>query len=204
MKKVGVGCRENKDGGGQGLKISPHRLLKAKLLLLVVLIIFPWFSACARDAKPLQPPLSLPFEMQKAGNKVETELRVIEHRGYLFDLQLMYKERDQVDRARVKKLAGAATIDKYGNLVEPGILILLRLKIEVVDDSGVKLMFEQEISELRLTSHGADSFDKRIAVVPLKPGRYRISVESLKDVPDLVGTPVIFRIGFYAKSTPIK
>ena len=173
-----------------------HAIMTGRWLSIFLLAFLPWLTACAKS--------NLPFEVQKAGNKVEIEYRAVEHRGYLFDLRLMYKEGDQVDRERVRKLAGRYEKDNNGKLIEPGVPILLRFKIDAIDDSGVQPMLEQEISELRMTSYGADSFDKRIAEVILKPGRYRISVESLKDVPELVGTPVIFRIGFYAKSTPIK
>jgi len=165
---------------------------------VLVLAFLPWLTACANA------PSSWPFEVQKAGNKVEVEFKAGEHRGYLFDLRLMYKEGDQVDRERVRKLAGRYEQDNNGKLIEPGVPILLRFKIDVIDDSGIKPMLDQVTSELRMTSHGADSFDKRIIEVPLKPGRYRISVESLKDVPELFGTPVIFRIGFNAKTTAIK
>lgn len=55
-------------------------------------------------------------------------------------------------------------------------------------------MFEQEISELRKTSDAADFFAKQIIELTLKPGHYRVSIESLKDVPELLGTPVIFQM----------
>lgn len=182
---------------------EPHAIATVRRLCIAMLAFLPWLSACANDAGPPKPPLSLPFEVQKAGNKVETELRVVEHRGYIFALLFMYKKDDQEDRARVRKLAGEYEKNQNGELIEPGVPILLRLKIDVIDDSGVKTMLEQEISELRMTSYGAVSFNKRISAVPLKPGHYRISVESLKDVPELLGTPVIFQIGRDPKTLPI-
>lgn len=185
-------------------KYEGQLIMKSKWLFIAMMALLPWLTACAQDAGPPNPPLSLPFEVQQAGNKVETELRVVEHRGYSFDLRLMYKKGDQANRERVRKLAGRYEQDKNGKLIEPGVPILLRLKIDVIDDSGVNPMLEQGVSELKLTSWGGDSFNKRIAEVPLKPGRYRISIESLRDVPELLGTPVILRVGFDAKSTPIK
>ena len=65
--------------------------------LCLLLTIVTCFSACGSALS------SWPFEVQKAGNKVEVEFRTVEHRGYLFDLRLMYKEGDQEDRERVKK-----------------------------------------------------------------------------------------------------
>jgi hypothetical protein len=92
-------------------------------------------------------------------------------------------------------MTGRGSIDENGKPVEPGVPILLRLKIDVLDDSGIQPMLDRKISELRRTSHRADFFGKQIAVVNLKPGRYKISVESLKDVPELIGTPVVLHIG---------
>ncbi len=173
-------------------------IVKPGWLFIAMLSFLPWLTACANA------PSSWPFEVQKAGNKVEIEYRAVEHRGYFFNLLLMYKEVNQADRARVRKLVGSYEKDKNGKLIEPGIPIELKFKIYAIDSAGERLMLEQEIPVLGLTSWGGDSFDRQIAMVILKPGRYRISVESLKDAPELVGTPVIFSIGIDAKSTPIK
>lgn len=167
----------------------------AMRLFIVMLTFLPWLTACGNDTHIPKPPLSVPFEVQKEGSKVETTLRVLERREYLFDLRLMYKEKNPKDHVRVGKLTGGAGIDKNGKPVAPGVPILLRLKIDVIDDSGMTPMLDQEIAELRRTAHTADFFGKQIATVLLKPGRYRISVESLKDVPELVGTPVVLHIG---------
>ena len=170
-----------------------YAITTARWLSIFMLAFLPWLTACAKS--------NFPFEVQKAGNKVEIEYRVVKHEFYYFNLRLMYKEGDQEDRARVRKLAGSYEKDKNGKLIEPGIPIVLRFKINVIDSAGERPMLEQEIPVLGLTSWGGDSFSKQIAGVPLKPGRYRISVESLRDVPELVGTPVIFSIGIDAKST---
>lgn len=187
----------------QGLKISPHRLLEAKLLLLVVLIIFPWFSACAKDAQPPKPPIVLPFAVQKAGNKLETEIKVAEHRAYLFHLRFLFNENDERDRARVRKLVGGAGIDKYGNLVEPGIPVALRIRINLIDATGEKLILEKEFFELKLSAHADSYFSKQIIGLPLLPGHYRISIESLMDVPELLGTDIFLIIASDPKTRKI-
>lgn len=174
-----------------------HVIKTVRRLFIVMLAFIPWLTACANDAGPPKPPLSLPFEVQKAGSKVETELEVIEHREYIFSLRFGFKKNDEVDRARVKKLVGENAQFKGGT----GVPTPLIFKISVIDATGERPMLQQEIPELRLRSWGGDSFDKHIAYVILKPGHYRISVESLKDAPELVGTPIAFSIGFYAKAT---
>lgn len=169
----------------------------------MLLAVMPFLSACKASEDMPKPPLSLPFEIQRAGNKIETKLRVVEHRHYLFNLRLMYKESDQEDRARVRKLAGAYQMDKNGKLIEPGVPIQLRFKINAIETAEERPMLEKDIlqpEEIRTISHGADSFNKRFATVILKPGHYKISVESLRDMPELAGTSVLFEIGRDPKS----
>lgn len=170
---------------------------KSKWVSVFLLSFLPWLTACANA------PSSQPFLVQKAGNKVELEFRAVEHRAYFFNLRFMYKESDQEDRERVRKLMGGYMTNASGKVTEPGVPIVLKLRIAIVTELGESPILDKEISELRLTSWGGDSFGKEIAVVILKPGRYRIRVESLRDVPELVGTPVIFSIGRDTKSAPI-
>lgn len=180
----------------QSLKRSPHRLLKAKLLLLGVLILLPWFSACAQNTLPPKPPLILPFAVQKAGNKVETDLRIVEENEYIFSLRFGFKKGDRADRTRVKKLVGDDYQDKYG---DPGVPTPLRLKISVIEPAGERVAVEKEVSDLRLRSWGGDSFDKHIDYIQLKPGLYRVSVENLQDAPELLGVQTSLGIGYYHK-----
>jgi len=72
-----------------------------KLLFFVVLIL-PWLSACTKDTYPPTPRIVLPFTVQKAGTIVETEMRIVEHREYIFGLCVTYKEENQADRTRVR------------------------------------------------------------------------------------------------------
>ena len=180
------------------MKKQMRSLLAAGWLAIALMMILPWISACTDKTQPPTPPLTLPFEAQKAGSKVETELLVVDHREYSLSLRFGFKENNEEDRARVKKLVGDDEQSKNG---DPGIPTPLRIKIREIDASGEKPLLEQDIPVLRLRSWGGSGFDKHIAYVMLKPGHYRVSVESLKDAPELVGTPLSFSIGFYAKAT---
>lgn len=184
----------------QSLKRSPHRLLKAKLLLLAMLILLPWFSVCAKDVQPPKPPLTLPFAVQKAGNKVEMDLRIVEYRPYYFSLRFNFKEGDRADRARVKKLVGDDYQDKYG---DPGVPTSLRLEISVIEPAGERVIVDKELSDLRLRSWGGDNFDKHIDMIKLKPGIYRVRVENLQDAPELTGTQTALRIYYNPNSTTL-
>jgi len=169
----------------------------ARRRFIGILAFLPFFTACADRTQPPTPPLVLPFEVQKVGSKVETELRIVKRRQYVFSLQFRFNKNDAADRARVKKLVGEDGQFKNG---DPGISTPLRFKISVIDAEGERPMLEQEISELRLRSWGSDCFDKHIDYVMLEPGYYRISVESLKAVPELDGTLTAFVVTYSLKN----
>ncbi len=169
-----------------------------KPLFLAVLIILPCLYACTKDVYPPIPPFKLPFTVQKAGTTVETEMRIVEHRVYILSLCFSYKEGDQVDRARVKKLVG----DQYKN-GDPGIPTPLKLKVSAIEPAGERVIVDKEVLELRLQAWGADFFRKEIDSVRLEPGHYRIRVENLINAPELAEVPITLSIGYDKKSTPI-
>ncbi len=175
-----------------------RQIAKLSCLSIGMMALLPWLSACSNT------PSSLPFAVQKKGNTVVMEYQIREHRFYFFSLQLMFKEGDLEDRERVSKLAGGYQMDKNGKLIQPGVPIALRFKIDAIDDSGIKTIHEEETVDLRMTSYGKGFFDKRITSVSLKPGRYRFSVESLMDVRELAGTTVVFQVGIDPKTTAIE
>lgn len=167
-------------------------------LSVAMLMILPWFTGCANGSLP-KPPIKVPFEVQKAGSRVETEVRIVEEKEYRFVLMFMFTKGDIEGEKRVKKLAGGGGVDYNGKSTEPGIPMLLRFKIDIIDSAEEKGLLDQEISELRLSEHASDHYSKRIVYLSLKPGHYRLSAESLKDVPELIGTPVFFQVGFNSK-----
>ncbi len=171
--------------------------------LIALFFVLCALVACDGTKQVPKPPLVLPFAVQQAGNKVETELQVHEYRPYIFDLRLGFVEKDSEDRERVKKLAGDYGRSKEGKLLKPGVAVPLRLRISVIDSFPEKTLLEREILEEEMWAYGADNFKKRIAIVPLKPGHYRISVESLKDMPELIGTTVALGIGYDPKASAL-
>ena len=182
--------------------IANRRSLIAPLITL--LFLFFALTACKSEKRLQGPPVIIQFAAHKAGVVVETELLVLEHRPYLFDLIFGFKKNDPNDRERVKTLAGDYGKNQDGKLTNPGISVPLRLKINTIDSIGERTIFDREIFEEEMWSYGADHFSKQISVVPLKPGLYRISAETMRDTPDLIGTRISLKISFYAKSTPIK
>lgn len=177
-------------------------IVKTRRMISVLLALFPWTSVWA-GSKPPKPPLIVLFAIHKAGTVATTELRIVEHRIYYFDLRLGFKENDPEDKRRVRKLAGGFGRDKNGKLLDPGISIPLKLTINIVDSSGERLLLEKEIREEEMYAYGTDAYLKKISRIALKPGYYRISVESLEDIPELSKTSVSLGIGFNPKDRPI-
>ena len=178
------------------------RNLIASLITLLFLVLA--LTTCETRKQPPEPPVTIPFAVQHAGATIETKLLVQEHRPYLFDLVFGFEKKDPNDRERVKKLAGDYGRNQNGKLINPGISVPLNLNINVIDSLGERPIFNLKIVEEEMRGYGADHFLKQIATIPLKPGHYRVSVETMRDTPDLIGTFVFLKISFYAKSTPIK
>ena len=137
--------------------------------------------------------------MQKAGSKVETDLRIVEYRAYYFSLRFNFKGDDETEYARVKELVGDNK--EYGG--DHGVPTPLKLKISVIEPAGERVIVDKVVSDLRLWSWGADHFFKHIDYIKLKPGIYRVSVESLQDAPELIGTPTALRIYYDQNSTTL-
>ncbi len=191
---VDTGANRVAKGGRQPIKIAYNSLVFLELSFCAGLIIFPWLSACTKDAYPPSPPISLPFAVHKAGTLVETEMRIIEHREYIFSLCFTYKEKDQVDRARVKKLVGY----QYKNS-DTGVATPLRLKISVINQAGEKVIVDKEVLELRLRTWGGGWFEKHIDYIKLMPGDYRVSVTSLTNIPELADETIALSIRYHPK-----
>lgn len=175
-------------------KIKENIRIKRLSLLAIILTICPWFSACAIHRLPPKPPIILPFAVEQAGNKVETEVRIVKEQSYSLSLYFMHRENDQEDIARVRKLTGSAKKNREGRALEPGIPIPLRVKISVIESEEERLIVDTELSEHRLESWGKNRLGKVITKLILKPGRYRVSIETLKDIPALKGTHINFAI----------
>ena len=180
-------------------------LLKAALSAVVILIVPIPLHGCDSASQPADfgRPYGAPFSVDKAGTKAEFEIRTTEHRGYQFDLHYVYDERNQSDRERVRELVGSMETGSNGKPINPGVPIFLRLHIDMLDSPSKRTVINKEISDMRLTSWGQGSFSQLISTVILTPGRYKVTIESLVDVPALKGTQTNLSYGVDAKTGPI-
>ena len=189
-------------------KNGSQLLNKIKRISIVMLAFFPWFPACASDTRPPKPPFFVPFEAQKAGSTFTTKLRVVEHRKYLFSLDIGIKkgatrEAAMEDARRLVELLGGNERDKNGKPLSYGISIPLKLRVAVIDSYGERTIYDKEIYQEEMTGGGRRGVTKQIDVIELKRGEYRINIQSLKDGPELAELPITFGIYGRAKTTPI-
>ncbi len=75
--------------------------------------------------------------------------------------------------------------------------IPVHMQVVELQPNGVRVVYEKDRANLQLQGFGSDYFDKIIDRISLQPGRYRVTVTSLKDIPEMEGIPVSFVIGTY-------
>ena len=185
-------------------KNGSQLLKKIKRISIVMLAFFPWFPACASDTRPPKPPFFVPFEAQKRGSTVTTKLRVVEHRNYLFSLDIGVKKGATMEDARrLLELAGGNERDKNGKPLSYGVSIPVKLKVAVIDSTGERTIYDKEIYQEEVTGGGSRGVTKLIDVIELNRGQYRINIQSLKDIPELAESPITFGIYGRSNTNPI-
>ena len=159
--------------------------------------------ACADQEQVQELPINISIDTQLAGSKTEKEFRVAKYAGYEFGLKLGFREGDSNDRQRVLNLAGDSRRDQAGKLIRPGVGIPLRLRLVATNPSDLEQPFEKEFSEQQKTGASETDVYLSISNIRLKPGTYRITVENLKSVPEMRGTPTTVFVARRPKSGAI-
>jgi hypothetical protein len=174
-----------------------------KFLLNIFLILSAILAASIIVGCAIRPNFpSVPFAAHKAGSTIVQEVKLDHDIVYAFYLML-YHENTKEDAERVRKLAGSGMHrkDKSGNYVEiqDGIPVYVALKITGVDDEIDKIYLDKQFSVNHVVGgwkcHDSkdpqkNCFVKGITGIRLKPGRYRITLKSLQDIPELEATTV--------------
>lgn len=159
-------------------------------------------SACSGSTTTLKPPVQVPFVVGRAGSLVQIEIVIAEHRGYWFNLEFPYNKGDNADFLRIRQLTGNYEKDAGGKPTASGVPIQIRLSIVGQNSANENVSYEK-ISEPTLASYGSGYVTKRIDTVPLKPGRYRITVESLLNAQEFSGVHAEFSVNWHPKSSVI-
>src|ERR1035437_7872565 len=167
-----------------------------KKILTVIMVMLVCFAGCV--AAGPRPPIELPFAVHQAGATVSTELRIVERHKYPFFLVFMFNEKDRADQERVRKLVGYHQKDRHGKFIEPGIPIPSKITINIIDSSGERLFLKKEVLTMGMDSGPSiNDFDRKVDLIELAPGLYRVTVQGLKDIPELKDTKVI--LGIYPR-----
>ena len=141
------------------------------------------------------PPITLPFPVHKAGARVETDVRIVEDRSYRFILMFMFKTPEE--RKRISELVGGSYIetDLKDRPVRPGVTVPIRLTVRSMRNGEPHELLRDE-RYLTQASEGfsANSYYRFFASIGLTPGQYRVTVETLRDVPEFAGVEAKFFI----------
>ncbi|SOY60602.1 conserved hypothetical protein, putative exported protein [Cupriavidus taiwanensis] len=165
----------------------------------LLIFLLAWLAVVQVDAVQAAfatPPFTVPLDPSSAGSRIEREFRIPERQLYAFIVGFKYRERDQADRARARRLSGSYERDKNGKIITPGVAFSLRVTVVKTSPEGESTVIDREINveEIALFSWSKDEFDKEMAALPLEKGRYRIVVETTKAAPEMKGAPIILSV----------
>jgi len=141
-----------------------------------------------RENQPLEVPTSVPIDVTKKGNKTEVLVKLRKECGCGAYLDFYYIEHDMVDRERVDKIVGHS---KRGS----GVKTPVHLTFTKIEKDGREIILLDEEKEPKIYSWGGFSFSKRIDGMLFLPGLYKISIEALKDSPELKEVKMKLSIG---------
>lgn len=173
------------------LPFKPIRFRRALLAAGLSVFCVPLLlrEGSATTSLPPTPPVTFPFPIHKAGMRVETDLRIMEGRSYRFIIAFMFRTPEA--RERVSELVGHSLPTSYrdqdGRLIQQtrGIMVPIRLTVHSIDSTGALELLKDERYETQgHESFGANSFSRFIESIGLHPGLYRVSVNTLQDVPE--------------------
>jgi len=149
-----------------------------------------------------RPPVYVPFDITKKGNKAEMMFRLTKRWKSLFGISFRYKEGDWEDVDRIFKLTGSQgrfRKDEQGNYIDippekPGIPTPVRLKIFLITDDKSELIYEKEIDPVLSSGAGSGTITKGVGDPTLEPGTYKAEIESLRDCSELIGEKIEFEV----------
>jgi len=156
------------------------------------------------DSLPREP-VFLPFAACQKAAILAFDFEAIEDNSYVFLLTLQWSENDTAQREHLAKFMGDGGYDpKTNKQINTGLPIPLRLKISRLDPAGEISIYDKEIMEEELQSRGPKELEKVIDRIKLSTGNYRVHVEALTGIPELVGTPIGLGIYVHRPSVDLR
>lgn len=179
-------------------KTKGESIMQTRRTLAALLALLPWRRVWSSDRqRVLTPPFSVPFAMDKAGNELSFELKIEVSRGYSFELNFYFKNESECDR--LIKFIGSPVREPSGNIVRyPYLFIPLKFRIDALSSNNdVHAEADHVTGRMSVTS---TFIFRGILFVNLKPERYRVSVQSLQDIPGLAGADTRLAITYNPKA----
>lgn len=172
------------------------RLLSGQIRCVSIYIFCALLMAgCVATSKYPRPPLIAPISLNAASEVANISISVVDHRVYYFSLRISFRENDQADRARVKRLVGEPDVKSSENSSVGRVPTPIQLVVYREDSGGHVEIYRTQVDPT-LTSWGADHFKKQIGHHELRPGDYNLRLLALQAAPEFDGTPVAFSIGY--------
>lgn len=138
--------------------------------------------------------VDVPFRAGEMGATAEATFHVSSEYVYFFYLLLGFDENIPGDRDRVRKIAGDAARDRFGNIVDMGLKIPVHLELWKLNKYQTYSVFERDFDFYELESYNDDGFRKIITKYKLQPGTYRALVTSKQNVPEVKNVKIKFQV----------
>lgn len=192
---------------------SINRTFPNTFLFLITILLSSVVVGCA--SAPVYP--SVPFAVQHAGTTISQDVKLVHDRTY--ELYLRYYHKGGEDSKRVVKLTGSGAYrrNESGELIpiNDGVPVYLELKIMGLDEAAKGFYFEDKLFAGESVAGGIEwvdgkpnkdtdkaYIDRIIKRIRLKPGLYRITLKSLRDITDLESTSIAFKFSWQRNSRP--
>lgn len=181
------------------------RCVWLRRIMASLLVLLPGIPQSAlADALTIPPVRSFPFDVSRGDSTLDVEIQIREYRNYYFALQFDYAGRD--DEYRVEKLVGGGSTYTDGKYEKPGIVAPIRLEIVRIDgdsSEGSKVIYKDTVESQGHYVHGFTEikfnghYRRMLISIALKPGLYRVHVNTIRDSPEFVGTPTHLKIEWH-------
>jgi hypothetical protein len=171
--------------------------IRSRLLLLAAFLalsaLFP--ATVCPDTLPV-PVVKFPFDVSRQNSALSQDFRIVEHRTYEFSIRFEYTSRAVEDRL-LEVLTGRPSHKR-------GIPIPLHVRLLVLNPASktYELIDENTVLTQDYITHELGvpgAFTRQIIAVDLKPGTYRIQVNTLQDSREFQDMPSYLQIGYDAR-----
>lgn len=160
----------------------------ATVVLVVVIpaILLGGYTIWVEIGQPRGTCNSVPIALDKANNSISCEVSIWREDSYGIELRYV---RTNENINHIRNVIGSASINRYGNFVDPGVPISVHV---IIKDSSTNYdIVNAQVDNPHLTSHTSDSFYTQLigAGARLKRGRYQVIFTNLYDSPQMTLIP---------------